>query len=84
VAEEDQELYEDCQDDESFTFVIDEEMIQFLETSAKHKLELSESKYTLGCSKVYIIEKPVEILEKKKDAEELEASEELVKGSYIS
>jgi hypothetical protein len=33
---------------------------------------------------VYIIEKSVEILEKKKDAEELEASEELVKGSYFS
>ena len=46
VAEGDEELYEDCQDDESFTFVIDEEMIQFLETSAKHKLELSKSKYT--------------------------------------
>jgi hypothetical protein len=41
-AEEDKELYDDCQDEESFTFVIDEEMIQFLQTSAKHKLELRE------------------------------------------
>lgn len=40
LAEEDEE-YEDCQDEESYTFVIDEDMIKFLETSAKHKLEMS-------------------------------------------
>lgn len=46
--DEEEEPFEDCQDEESFTFVIDEEMIQFLETSAKHKLEISESKYILS------------------------------------
>jgi len=33
---------EDCEESEEFTFVIDEGMLEFLETSVKHKMEQSK------------------------------------------